>query len=460
MLIDYKKILKEIKPDEAEKKKVKTLSDDLIQFINQRADAEKIDAEAVLVGSVAKETWLSGKADIDIFIKFPLETSPDNLKEKGLFLGHECIKKNGAEYEMRYASHPYVTGFIQGYQIDFVPCYNIKSSKELKSAVDRTLLHTIFMQDNLKSSEADEVILLKKFMASVGTYGSEFKVGGFAGYLCELLILHYKKFEKILLASQNEWKPGHKIDLLGHGTAHLYSDPLVVVDPVDPKRNVAAALTLQKMSEFMAAARNFLKNPKPAYFRNKKIKVQLNSLKAGFKQRGTKSYILIFKTPDIPADALFPQIKKTENSMVSLVEREDFKVSGSSSWTDEKEKAVILLEFDVCKLPLMKKHPGPYLWSGEHQERFLDKYDGNVWVEYGRWMTEVKRNHIHVETLLESSLNNHTLGILKFGKHIKDIILKEHDLRDLSEYLDSNDLDREFLLFLHGYLKKNEILWR
>ncbi len=47
--------------------------------------------------------------------------------------------------EERYASHPYVTGYIEGYYVDFVPCYNIKDSEELKSAVDRTLTpHRIY----------------------------------------------------------------------------------------------------------------------------------------------------------------------------------------------------------------------------------------------------------------------------------------------------------------------------
>ena len=34
-----------------------------------------VTADAVLVGSVAKGTWLAGNADIDILIKFPLDTS-------------------------------------------------------------------------------------------------------------------------------------------------------------------------------------------------------------------------------------------------------------------------------------------------------------------------------------------------------------------------------------------------
>jgi tRNA nucleotidyltransferase (CCA-adding enzyme) len=31
-------------------------------------------------------------------------------------------------------------------------------------------------------------------MAGIGVYGAEIKVGGFSGYLCELLILHHNSF--------------------------------------------------------------------------------------------------------------------------------------------------------------------------------------------------------------------------------------------------------------------------
>ena len=56
--------------------------------------------------------------------------------------------------EERYASHPYVTGYIEGYYVDFVPCYNIKNSDELKSAVDRTLLHTEYIKSKLTHKQA------------------------------------------------------------------------------------------------------------------------------------------------------------------------------------------------------------------------------------------------------------------------------------------------------------------
>jgi tRNA nucleotidyltransferase (CCA-adding enzyme) len=458
--INYENLLQEIKPSNEEKEKVKKLSDHLIKILNESALKMDVKANAVLVGSVAKGTWLAGNADIDILIKFPLDTDESHLKEYGLKIGHECIKKMNGKSEERYASHPYVTGYIDGYYIDFVPCYNIKDSEELKSAVDRTLLHTEYIKAKLTIEQADEVVLLKKFMESVGTYGSEFKVGGFSGYLCEMMVLEYGNFIETLKNAANHWQYGYSFDLEDYGTSQLFNDPMVAVDPVDKNRNVAAALTLQKMSEFVVAAGNFLNNQSVEYFRLKNIETNPVILGNQFKNRGTKTVLVCFKPPKIPADAVYPQIKKTENSIVKVVESEGFTVLGSGSWTDENETVVILLEFKTWKLPTIKKHHGPYIWTREHQERFLEKYGGNAWIEGDRWVVGVEREYMLAVTLLSDLMNGRKSGYLKFGKHLKKKIMKEHKIIEVQEFLNSHVAEGPVLEFIYHYLNPGELLFR
>jgi len=458
--IDFKKILEEIKPVEEESKRVKSLSNKLVETINDIAKKNDIDAEAVLVGSVAKGTWLHGKGDIDIFIKFPLNLDEEHLKEYGLFLGFECVKSVGGKYELRYASHPYVTGFVEGFDIDFVPCYPIKSAEELKSAVDRTILHTKYIKKNLKQEQKDEVLLLKKFMESIHTYSAEFKIGGFSGYLCELLIICYGSFLGVLKASADEWGPDYIIDLENYGTGEIFNEPLVVIDPTDKNRNVAAALTLQKLSEFIIASRNFLNNPKKDYFSEKELKVDLNAIKDEFKQRETKTFLINFRPPEIPADSLHPQIKKTELSLSEVLEREDFSVFNTDSWTDERQNIIILLELDVWDLPTIKKHYGPYIWSKEHQDKFLSKYGDKAYVEGDRWVTEIEREYKDAEFFIEDILAENKIGLLRFGKHIKNEILKEHYILDILELLESSACRGDMLLFFYEYLNKNVYLSR
>ena len=78
--MDYKPILEEIKPTLDEENEVRKVSSKLLDFLNDKCHLDGIDAEAVLVGSVAKGTYLRGKSDIDIFIAFPWVLIKRNLK--------------------------------------------------------------------------------------------------------------------------------------------------------------------------------------------------------------------------------------------------------------------------------------------------------------------------------------------------------------------------------------------
>lgn len=467
-MIDFTTILEDIEPSENEQKNIQNLSDKLIDIINTNAHDKGFSARAVLLGSVAKNTWISSDnkedVDIDIFIKFPLSTSLEDVKAQGLELAYYCIEKVGGTYEERYASHPYLTGVIDGYPVDLVPCYDIQQSKELKSAVDRTILHTEYVRKNLKTNQEKEVRLLKRFMKMVGTYGSEFKVGGFSGYLCELLIIHYGSFLEVLQKASSEWKPGYQIDLMNFGTADLFSDSLVVVDPTDKNRNVAAALTLQKMAEFRVAAANFLENPKKAYFYPKEISYDLQAIKVEFEKRDTHSIILTFPAPEIPDDALHPQIRKTENSLVKILETGDFSVLGSDCWTiegndKENQKVLILLEMNTWHLPHYRKHFGPRVWDDDNAKRFTQKHPAS-WIEDDQWVTLTRREHQDAESLIKGTLTKRGIRNLRVGKHLKKKILNNYELLNVSDLLIPEESDEKLLKFMYCYLHKYELLTR
>lgn len=455
--MDYEKILSKITPTRQEKETIKEFTNKLIKTINRIAKKKNIKAKATLVGSVAKGTWLKGEADIDIFIKFPLETPEEKLKKNGLQLGYECIKAIGGWAEERYAAHPYVTGHIKGYEVDLVPCYDIKEASQLKSAVDRTILHTRYIKKNLKEEQIKEVLLLKRFMKALGAYGSEFKVGGFAGYLCELLIIAYGNFKGVLKAAALRWRKGQIIDIEGHGTGKYFNDPLIVIDPTDKNRNVAAALTQQKLSEFIIVARNFLENPKEDYFQEVEYSHDKEKIQAKFRERESKCIILEFNPPSVPADTLYPQLKKTMDTLVSHLSMEGFKVNRSSYWTDEEKSSLIIFEFETWKLPAYRRHMGPRIWSRKHTRRFHKKYGDRIWVEGDRLFVERKRKATKPETCLKSLLTE--IEYLGVGKHIKEELKKGYRILDINEYLEGEP-SQEALEFLDAFLEPGKHLWR
>ena len=70
--MDYQAILKDIKPTIEEKRHIDDVSLKIMKFLQDTCNSRNIDAKVTLVGSVAKNTALKGKSDIDIFIAFPL----------------------------------------------------------------------------------------------------------------------------------------------------------------------------------------------------------------------------------------------------------------------------------------------------------------------------------------------------------------------------------------------------
>ena len=207
-------------------------------------------------------------------------------------------------------------------EVDIVPCYDVTEPTSIKSSVDRSPHHNIYIQQKISGLEG-EIRLLKQFLRAQGLYGSESKVGGYSGYLCEVLILHYTSFIKCV-KEMSKWRRGVIIDIEGHGDKNYLksvypSDPLIVVDPVDPQRNVASALTLDNFARSIHFARRFIQSPSIDYFIEK---THTPTIRKG---RGTYPIAIEFTKPDISDDIIYPQIFKAMNSLENLIISEGFR---------------------------------------------------------------------------------------------------------------------------------------
>ena len=438
--MDYKAILNEIRQSDDEKNHIHTVSSEIMEFLQNTCRDEGIDAKVTLVGSVAKNTALKGKSDIDIFIAFPLKTDKKYLKKTGLDLAHRCCEKFKSTPNHHFASHPYVTTEIKGCEVDMVPCYQIKDGSELKSAVDRTILHTQYIKKNLSKSQEDEVLLLKRFMAMTGTYGSEFKVGGFAGYLCELLIIAYGDFESTLKAAIN-WKYGEVIDLMDYNTSSLFKDPLIVIDPTDMKRNVAAALRLDRMAEFIQSARNYIfSDNKRDYFYPLNNDLNREDILNEFQKRNSTLIAFKFNIPEMPLDTLHPQLRKTTQALERKLNSEDFNVFKADYWSDETDICIILLEMASSDLNSVKVNVGPKVFITPACENFVKKYGReNCYIKDDYLVHTQKREFTSAENLVRHIFTKDNIGLIKVGKNLRKIIIETY------EFIDIREINLEFL---------------
>lgn len=366
------KVLKELEPSKKTEERIKKLKKKLMERIEEKG------YEAVAVGSSSRGTYLPEDVDIDVFFYMPKETSREELEEKGVEIGKEVLKDYSPE--THYAEHPYVKAETDGIELEVVPCYKMKG--EITSAVDRSPLHHEYLKGRLKEKHKLEVKVLKKFLRNMKCYGAKEEVQGFSGFLCELLILNYGSFEEVLKAGTH-WDYGEKIDIENHGKEE-FKEPLVVIDPVDPERNAAAALSEEKLGRFIVHAKKFLKKPNMKNF-EAKIKINKELLKG-------KNLLLI--TIPYPKDTVseigWSQLRRIEESLSKMLQEKEFGVYKSLHWTDEKKKACILLDLVNMELPKHRKHRGPPFYVGKHVEKFMEE-NKNIFINKNRLYSWKKR---------------------------------------------------------------------
>ncbi len=397
-------VLLKIKPTEETIDELDGVVASIIESVNKASYELKVDAFGKLVGSAARSTWRSGEKDIDIFIMLPPSMSREELEDVGL-----SIAKNSVSvFEERYAEHPYIRANFEGYDVDMVPCFNVEDASKIKSAVDRTPFHNDYMKCHINGLE-DEVLLLKQFMGGMGIYGAELKVRGFSGYLCELLVLKYGSFQGVLLGA-SDWRSGQIINIEGTGT-YDSKDPFVVIDPVDPNRNVAAAVSLESFSKFIDISRSFLDGPGVTYFFPLPVSpISKEELRDLLKERGTELIAIDAEIPDMIDDVLFPQLYKAEKAILRLMKCHDFRALGSGVWAGDG-RALILFEMEVGRLPNIKKITGPPVTFRDRGRSFKAKHAPSpIFIEGGNYVARVPREYTNIIELLRGELDSCSLG--------------------------------------------------
>jgi tRNA nucleotidyltransferase (CCA-adding enzyme) len=443
-------VLERIRPQADERVHILTVAGELIDLVNLSGRAT-----GMVVGSVARDTWIRGDRDLDIFMLFPPDLTREELEDEGLTLARNIAESAGGTYREKYAEHPYINAIIDGLDIDIVPCYAVPDPAAIRSAVDRTPFHTRYIKDRI-SSLIDDVLLLKQFAKNGGIYGSDQMTEGFSGYLCELLVFHYGGFIP-LLAAASDWWPGVLIDCSDHRTK-TFHEPLVVVDPVDPGRNVSASVSLTRMCEFIELCRGYLERPGEGFFFLPAPRAESNE-KAEMlvEKRKTAIYTLTFPTPPYIEEIVVPQLRKSLEAISALLARHEFIVN-RAAYCMKTDRCMLLFELLTDSLPPVTRHFGPPLWARENARQFSEKYiqgmaEGRLfsgpYIENGIYVVELERRYSSAGDLLASP----DLLEVGLGRHVR------LEIRDsLSVRKGPDGIDEEFATFITSFLEKSSPL--
>jgi tRNA nucleotidyltransferase (CCA-adding enzyme) len=453
-------VLERVTPKDKERSRIEALAKKLEKKVLSASRASGVKVAVRVEGSVAKDTWLSGEPDVDIFMRVPKSIPRKSLGDVCLKMAREATA--GSEQIERFAEHPYLEAFVDKTRVNIVPCYDVKRG-EWQSATDRTPFHTDYMQKHLDGQMRGEVRLLKRFMKGIGVYGAEIKVGGFSGYLCELLVLHFGSFVHALKAFVGQ-KRRMVVDIEDHYRNRdsdlrlLFNEPLVIVDPVDKGRNVASAVQPPKLHTFVAAAQAFLKNPSLEFFCPPETKaLTTKALKQQLRKRGSKTVFLTFRKVNAVPDVLWGQLYKSQRSLRKLVELNDFKILRDLAWSDEQALNMFVFELEHCCVPPVKKHLGPPLEKEHECERFLAKHQGGSgtvsgpYVQDGRWVVQVRRKYTDACALLRDKLKDggRNAGV---AEQIVQVLRKGFRVLVNDEIVQIYEKNGEFARFLTEFL--------
>jgi len=111
------------------------------------------------------------------------------------------------------------------------------------------------MGKSLTTKMRDEVRILKTFLKSNGIYGAEIAKQGFSGYVSEVLILNFGSFENTIKSISSI----KENQIIGK-TTKKFGTSIVIIDPIDSNRNLAAAISNENVGKFILVSRGFKEN--------------------------------------------------------------------------------------------------------------------------------------------------------------------------------------------------------
>lgn len=362
-------------------------------------------------GSSSRGTCMKGDRDIDIFVLFPEDAERQELEDRGLEIGKRVFEEFSGQYEIEYAEHPYTRGTIDGHRVEIVPCYDVDPDA-IKSSVDRTPHHSRWVKENLDSGQKEDVVLLKTFLRSEGLYGSSLKTRGFSGYLCEILVSHYGSFRNLMDAAV-DWNSDQVIDPEKHHETlpqeleeKFKDEDPVVIDPVDPERNVASVLSQENYARFIYRSWEFKQNPGIDFFQDEELEVAEFDVQQEIEKRGD-FLVIEFGRPEGVDDVIYPQMRKSLSRMEAVLQNRNFRVFDSGFHLDDEARIFFEMQ---RKLPEIELLEGPKVFHGsEHIEQFTSKYD-NTFVRDDRVLAKTEREFTdgkeYLKYFLESDLED------------------------------------------------------
>jgi len=358
--------------------------------------------EVMLGGSTAKGTNLAGDFDIDVFVRFDHDGAISDELEAGLNTLFSAVERvHGSRDYFQVQEGPWI--------YEFVPVLKIARAEEAENVTDVSPLHVGYVQTQLEKRPdlTKDIRLLKQFCKACGIYGAESYIGGFSGHVIELLVLDYNGFEQVLNATL-DWKDhvildpeGQLDDPLNDLNTSKTRCPVILVDPVQPNRNAAAAVTSDVFMKFKERAKSYLQSEQKASF------FVITPLDVNtFQEAHPKSHVVVVHLAPLSGkkDVVAAKCAKIVQYLSRLLHEHGFTIDGVS-WEYQTDIAIVLFALPEGTLSEEEIVRGPPKDLTSDVIRFEEKYD-DVYEQDKRLFARRKRAFRDPEALIRHLLKD------------------------------------------------------
>ena len=299
------------------------------------------------------------------------------------------------------------------------------------------------MMKNLNENMKNEVKVLKKFLKSNKIYGAEIARQGFSGYISEVLIYNFKTFENLIEKMCNI-KENQVIGI----TNKKFDTSIVIVDPIDKNRNLAAAISNQNIGKFVMLCRAFQNNPKISYFKIQKSKISKKFWKNLLSVR--------FDFSDRSPDIIWGQVKRASSTLATQLDLGGFNVLRNGAFVEKKQA---YLFFMLKEIEISKIHSkiGPEFFRKDATDNFVKKNISStemIWINHENKIISLEnRKYIEADKFLQFIIKtNLDKGIPKglkkdFQKGFKIFVGKQNFSKSIKEAANEIISSDEILLY-------------
>lgn len=378
-----------VAPTAAERRAKESAAAEALALVRAEVSGRAHVVGAELGGSYAKGTWLAG-ADIDVFVVFETSVTEARLESESRRIGFASMRAHRPY--VRYASHPYVEAAIRGTKVNVVPCYDVRKG-EWRSAADRSRFHTEHMARALTPRMRDDVRVLKRLLQSNGLYGAELAREAVSGYACEVLVAHHGSLEGAVRALAGA-RRGH---VIGRADGPQ-STPIAIMDPVDPARNLALAISPANIGRLVMLCRAVEGGALP-----------LSPARARPDAEILRSTVTVrfFAAPRAP-ETIWGQAKSAASALAARLGEGGFGVMRHGAHVDSRSRVTLAFVLESTSAPRWSVGTGPDHFDAANAARFAEanaRRSPLVWVgPDSRLRAARRREHVTATALLRDAL--------------------------------------------------------